>query len=182
MVHVKFSGSAFVTLIISCIEVYRRESFGIILGHKEKNNFIIKTCLPFQTAKRGYTSTSLALSKEKSINEVLQCLSKDFMVGDFHSHPGKVIEYLSEQDKIDMKREKRDFISILVIIKKAKKYKKWGYTKHENLAGTVGKFFVKLKGFQFIKKKGIVRKIKIRCQYIKKLNKTYCDINMLKFK
>ena len=149
MTTVVIRADAFVGLMASCVEVYRKEAFGIIFGYKSGKKYMVKEILPFQTAKRGYTSASLKPSKEKALNEVLACMSKDSIIGDYHSHPGEVYDTLSGEDVYDIVRRKRDYLSLLVSIKLTNRYRKWKSTKN-GLTGTLGKYYIKIKAYEFI--------------------------------
>tara|TARA_Y100000310_G_C20701599_1_gene830455 strand:- start:6648 stop:7196 length:549 start_codon:yes stop_codon:yes gene_type:complete len=176
MAKVVIRNDAFVGLISSCVEVYRKEAFGIVFGYKKGEEYVVKEILPFQTARRGYTSASLKPSKEKALNKILACMSKNSIIGDYHSHPGEVYETLSGEDVYDIVRRKRDYISLLVSIKVASRYQKWKYTK-DGLTGTVGKYYFKIKAFEFDYDRASINQIKVECPIISKLNKNYKEIN-----
>ncbi|MDP3918894.1 MAG: Mov34/MPN/PAD-1 family protein [Nanoarchaeota archaeon] len=169
-------GDAFISLVAASAEVYRNESFGMILGHKRGKDFVVTECLPYQTAKRGYTSAYLDLKKQKLINQLLECMSKESVIGDYHSHPGLVLETLSDQDIIDMLRKKRDYISLLVSIRKVKRYKKWEVGK-DGLSGTVGSFFIKIKAFSYDISKKEIRQEVVKCPYVENMKQNFCRIN-----
>ena len=55
-VEVYISSNAFWALLISAIEVYKRECFGLLLGYRDTNNYIVEHAISYQTANRRHTS------------------------------------------------------------------------------------------------------------------------------
>ena len=177
-----FRNVAIVTLAAACIEVFRKESFGLVLGHKEKKDYVVKAVLPFQTAKREKMAVTLSSSKEKKLNTALLCMSKEGVIGDFHSHPGNVGDYLSDTDIKDLKKSKKDTLSILIMIKKAKKYKHWEHRKDLCMSGTVGDYAIQIKAYEYCLKTDEVKQIRIKTPTLDNLNQKYCKIHRHPYK
>ena len=55
--EVYISSNAFWALLISAIEVYKRECFGLLLGYRDHPNiYIVEHAISYQTANRGHSS------------------------------------------------------------------------------------------------------------------------------
>ena len=52
--RVYLSENAFIDLLLSAAEVYKRESLGFLLGYKPEGRFIIEHAFSFQTARRKH--------------------------------------------------------------------------------------------------------------------------------
>ena len=105
-VEVYISSNAFWALLISAIEVYKRECFGLLLGYRDTNNYIVEHAISYQTANRRHTSVEKNGRASRRIEKFLANLPHLSLIGDFHSHTGwgdlKGVGNLSTQDVIDM--------------------------------------------------------------------------------
>ncbi len=164
------------------MEVYRRESFGVVVGTQRGKTFTVKYCLPYQSAERGYRTITVARTRQDRVDNALQCLSPDNVIGDFHSHTGDVIDYLSGADVEDLFRMKKDFISVLVCLNKTKKYKKWSIMDDICISGTLGTFLIDIKAFHYHHKKKSLARMDINCGYVDKVNQLFCKINKTQVK
>ena len=139
---VVISTPAFLSMVISSIEVHKKETSGIVIGSKKKNTYYASHAVNFQSAKRDYDFIEMDLKRIYRINSILKYLIHKKVIGDFHSHadgPSK----LSKHDKKELIDEGADFVSILLVVKKLKKDKiiKWKYGKnHQNASGSLGRF------------------------------------------
>ncbi len=167
MVKIVIRNPALINMLVSSIEVYKKEALGILLGIKRGKNYYIRYAVNFQKAKRGYESIDIDDRTEKRINSLLTRVSKYRLIGDYHSHPDGPYA-LSSTDKKDMKETATD-ISVLVVIKKGfKKPKQWKYA-NKQLQGSVDGYFVTLQAYEH--SKGKIKKISIKAPYVKNLNR-----------
>jgi proteasome lid subunit RPN8/RPN11 len=138
--QVFISESAFWGLLVSAIEVYKKESYGLLLGHRDGNNFFVAHAVACQSAERH---SSWVKAREKSYARVvsfLMNLPSLHLIGDFHSHPQHEID-LSPEDTASMVRGR---IYITVEIKDKAKDKYWSYNEDGTLSGTTGNWFIKI--------------------------------------
>lgn len=162
-ITVYISESAFWSLLLSAIEVYRRECFGILLGsysYKEAR-FNIQYAISYQSARRGYSWVKQSMAADKRIREFLENLPQLELVGHFHSHSGGPL-YLSETDT---QLVKPDQIMLLIEIKEKVKFKRWRYHKDGTLSGTVGDYAIHLASYYVPEEGERERKAKIICPY-----------------
>lgn len=159
---------AFISMVTSCVEVYKKESFGVLLGKMHKKHYMVIDTINYQSAKRGYVEVTVSDAKVKRMNYVLGCIADFRVIGDFHSHPDGP-DHLSETDYEEL-AEGGTPLTVLVVVKKSSKIKDWVVNKDMSISGSVGKrFFVKLMAYEFDGRE--IYPIKIVCPYIKKLNK-----------
>tara|TARA_Y100000310_G_scaffold345665_1_gene467970 strand:+ start:26387 stop:26929 length:543 start_codon:yes stop_codon:yes gene_type:complete len=168
--NVTISERAFVDIIASCIEVYKKETYGFLIGEKHKKHYMIYDAISFQSAKRGYESVNVSTFRINRMNYVFSHLTNLKLVGDFHSHPD-FPDKLSETDKKDTKNSGLT-LTLLIIPKQTKKKRHPWKIEDNNLLGFVGnKYYVKIMAFEYDRKKNKLFQIKIVCPSLKKLNK-----------
>ena len=127
MKEVVVSTDALMSLILSSIEVFSRETFGILLGTKSGKSYHITRAVPYLTAKRDYEYTSIDALREKRINSILAFLTTHKVIGDYHSHPNGP-EVLSRHDKKELMAMHEDHLAMLVVItriKPSQKNRRW---------------------------------------------------------
>ncbi len=104
------------------------------------------------------------------INYVLSHLTDFRVIGDFHSHPDYPSK-LSPTDKADIKSGGMA-LSVLVVVRKAKRKAHRWEAKDKTLRGFVGnRFHVEVIAFEHDRKKDRFFRIKIVCPYLRKLNR-----------
>ena len=168
--HVKLSQQAFIGMITSSIEVYKKECFGLIIGSKHKTYYYAYDALPYQSADRDYESVTLAANRCNKMNHALQYLTTHQVIGDYHSHP-EGPDRLSSTDAIDIK-EIGGELTMLISVRKTTKFQKWQWNDDLSISGTIGKKYkIKIKAFEYAPKHKVIAPIKIVCPYVKKLNK-----------
>ncbi len=158
---------------MSCIEAWKKEAYGVLVGHKEKDIYTVEHVIPHQEAERDYNWVKPKKRTEKRIRWFLTYLPHLTTVGEFHSHVGKrhakkrVIEeemadtQLSEEDKIAIQKEE---ISLIVGISKKLKEVAWGYNRNGTISGTTDEHYVKLAAY-YKDKKGKIRNAELICPF-----------------
>ena len=77
------SEAAFMGLILSSIEVYKRECLGILLGYKLEDRFIVEYSIAYQSAKRMRNGVSSNHLRHTRIEKVLSRFDRLELLGDF---------------------------------------------------------------------------------------------------
>src|SRR5688572_32720426 len=86
---VYISANAFWALLISAIEVYKKECYGLLLGYRDNSDiYIVEHAISYQTANRTHTSVERNRRAAKRIQKFLDNIPHLSMIGDFHSHTG----------------------------------------------------------------------------------------------
>lgn len=160
--EVYLSENAFLSLVVSTIEVTPKESYGVLLGMKEWNRYIIEYAVPYQTAERH---TSFVYRNEKAHERMVNFLgdlANVRPIGDFHSHPTALVTP-SIEDK-----EHMSYSEIYMIVGCSRKTREvpWHYNKDGSLSGTTSNFFIKICAYYPIDvEKKIIRYAPVMCPF-----------------
>ena len=143
---VYISANAFWALLISAIEVYKKECFGILLGYRDSSNiYIVEHAISYQTARRTHTSVEKNRRASKRIQRFLENIPHLSLIGDFHSHTGwgdlKGVGNPSTQDIIDMTPEES---RIIIVANDKRRSSPWQYNGDGTLSGTVDKYHFRI--------------------------------------
>jgi len=170
---IQLSEDAFTMFVAAAAEVYPNETFGCFLGYKRKHILHIKYAIPYQATRRRKNEVSVVMKAEKRLLETMFFLKGYKLVGEFHSHPEGATA-LSKHDIKDM-RESGDCISGLIMIQEWDEYSKWEYKKDDKcLQGCIDdKYFIMIKFYQSLHGQKKITKLKIKADFIKKLNKRH---------
>jgi proteasome lid subunit RPN8/RPN11 len=163
---VYISANAFWALLISAIEVYKRECFGILLGYRDSSNiYIIEHALSYQTAHRKHTSVEKNGRASRRIQKFLQSIPHLSLVGDFHSHTGwgdlKGVGIPSVQDVSDMTAEQ---LSIIIVANDKRRTGPWQYNGDGTLSGTVDEYHFRI-GAYYLDAFSRSKRASIYCPY-----------------
>lgn len=170
---VRIEDQAFINLVTSAMEVFEKETYGLLIGSIYKKKVIIKNAIPYQAATRKKWEVSVWPSHEEKFWRILNHLTNNKILGDFHSHA----HYPAALSKHDIKHmiEEGIVIALLMTIEKADYYMPWHYDKKDkSLKGSLlDEYAMSIKVYYRPTKTRIIRKLKIDCPYIKKINKRY---------
>ena len=167
--EVYLSENAFIGLVVSTIEVYRRECFGILLGHRETDRIetdriMVDFVVPYQSANRKFQEVHMDLHRSQRVEESVRATSRWELVGDYHSHPmygdKKATVKLSG---VDLKDFREDGISIVVAINDGHRTQRWGYVKGGLISGSVNGYALRLAAYH--KEGEAVVRVPLVCPY-----------------
>jgi len=172
---VYLSDKAFLGLILSAIEVYKKECMGALLGYKAYNRIVVEYAIPYQTAERKPGQVEMSWKRESRIREILPKICQLEHVGYFHSHTQwgekKGETKLSEIDKRDMEPMQ---IEIVIAINEAKKRITWNTSSSgKELYGTISNYYLKLAGYYKEGRK--IKQCKILCPYVLGFDLTFME-------
>lgn len=159
------SDKAFMSILLSSVEVYKNECHGALLGYQTPNRIVVEFAIPFQSAERRPSEVVPNWRRELKVIEVLPLLAQLQKLGYFHSHPqwGKTRgkSQLSSQDKeyID-----EGDLEIVVAINDARKSVSWRQSKNK-LSGTIAKYNITMAGYYKRKKDSRIMLYRILCPY-----------------
>lgn len=80
------SDKAFVGLVLSAIEVYRKECLGSLLGYNIPNRIVVEYVIAYQSARRRPTGVEPDWKREPRVQEILPNRIQLHHVGYFRSH------------------------------------------------------------------------------------------------
>ena len=163
--RVYLSENAFLDLLLSSAEVYKKECLGFLLGYKLEDRFIIEHAFSFQTASRKPKGVIYHDKSHKKIEQILARFDRLAIIGDFHSHTQfgmtKGLPFPSKEDVLGMTPE---HIYLIVAINNNKKTMSWAENKDSTISGSVGNFFFKISAY-FMNGSISLRKAKIHCPF-----------------
>ena len=147
--EVYISSNAFWALLISAIEVYKRECFGLLLGYRDHPNlYILEHAISYQTANRRHTSVEKNGRASRRVEKFLANLPHLSLIGDFHSHTGwgdlKGVGNLSTQDIVDMIPGN---LYMIIVANDKRRASPWQYNGDGTLSGTVDDYHFRLGGY-----------------------------------
>jgi proteasome lid subunit RPN8/RPN11 len=159
------SDRAFMSILLSSVEVYKMECHGALLGFKTQGRIVVEYAVPFQAAERKFSEVTPNWRRELKVMEVLPSLVHLQKLGYFHSHPQfgekKGKPKLSEPDVEYMKKGDTE---IVVAINNSRKSFPWSETKN-GLSGTIGKYHIVIAGFYKREKDERIMHYRIVCPY-----------------
>lgn len=149
-IEVYLSENVFMGMILSSVEVYKKECFGLLLGHRTPPKYIVEHAIPYQSAKRGHRWIELRSDKWKIIQEVLKNFPKLDMIGDFHSHTMyrnvRADTALSEDDVNYMESHE---LQLVIAVNEQRRSAPWAGNQDQTLAGTIDRFHFTMGAYYF---------------------------------
>ncbi|MGB9716485.1 MAG: Mov34/MPN/PAD-1 family protein [Thermodesulfovibrionales bacterium] len=146
--RVYISENAFIDLLLSSAEVYKKECLGFLLGYKLEDRFIVEHAFTVQTANRKHKGVIYNRKNHKKIEPILARLDKLQIVGDFHSHTqfGST-KGLPIPSPEDIKEMVPGHIYLIVAINNNQKTMPWGENRDGTISGSVDEFFFKISAY-----------------------------------
>jgi len=166
MDEVFLTESAFLGIIISSVEVYKKECLGVLLGHREVDRLTVQYAIPYQSAKRRAKSVEPNLTRAVRCIEELPHLSHLNHLGYFHSHTQygqtKARPEPSEQDLSSMAV---GHLEIIVAINEAKRSQDWTINRRGYLSGAATDHSFSMAAYYFHEQKRVWQHMEIVCPY-----------------
>ncbi len=144
---------AFLTILSSAVEVFRKETLGYLIGIKGENKFIVEYAIPYQTAESTTTHSTLDFNRASRINEILERLAQGReYIGDFHSHTvyGKMPATVLPSST-DLLWTVPGDLSVICAVNFKKKSARWRENSRGILTGTVGAYRIEIGGYYVAK-------------------------------
>lgn len=160
---------AFLTIVSSSVEVFRKETIGYLVGIKAEGKFMVEYAIPYQTADSGYVHATVDMDRVGRINEILSKVSLGQgleFVGDFHSHtvfgksPATVVP-----SNTDLMSTIPGELNIICAVNMKKRAVRWYESDRGILTGTIGEYRIEMGGY-YVKEATIGRqyeRIAIKC-------------------
>ncbi len=162
--EIYLSENAFVGLLVSTIEVYRRECFGVLLGQSTPGRVLVDFVVPYQTANRKFREVHVDLMRSQRVEEAVRTTSRWECLGDYHSHPMYgTVRATTTLSKEDRKFFKDGNVAIVVAINDSARQQRWLYVQGGGVSGTINGYNIRIAGYH--KANGTVERAPIHCPY-----------------
>jgi proteasome lid subunit RPN8/RPN11 len=163
------SQNAFWGLLISAVEVYKRECFGLLIGYRDRKGpqdmFIIEHAVPFQSAGRRHKGVVANPRAHRRIERFLSNIPQLSVIGDFHSHTmwgySRAASHPSETDLEGMVAEN---VYVIVSVNDRLREVPWQYNDDGSLSGTTDDHYFRLTAYT-MNGGGEQRRLPILCPY-----------------
>lgn len=151
--------TAFLSIVLSSVEVFHHEALGVALGFTSEDQFIIQYAIPYQTARKALTWVAPRPKRVARIERILDHHPVN-VIGDFHSHTElgdlKALCRPSGEDIADMEEGK---VHLIVALNETNRRSPWIHKADGNIAGTlegyhitIGAFYLENRGrYKFIR-------------------------------
>lgn len=169
---VHLSETAFLSIILSSVEAYKKECYGLVLGFRTETQWRVEYAIPYQTAARGHTMVTPHGLRDRRVRSCLGQLCNYELLGTFHSHPawGR-LRAMAKPSKWDADMMTPGDLDIIVAVNDAHDHH--GFRSGERgrvLTGTVSDFELKLAAYYKppivdLSSKTDVHRTLIRCPY-----------------
>lgn len=160
------SENAFMGLLLSSAEVYKKESLGYLLGYRLDDRFIVEYAFSLQTALRRRRGVIFRKEDHKKIAPILSSFVKLRIIGDFHSHTpygeSKGLPVPSEEDIKGMEPEN---LYIIIAIDKQGITRPWRENKDGSISGSMGDFFFKISAYFYPHLEAMPSRAHIYCPF-----------------
>ena len=163
------SQNAFWGLLISAVEVYKRECFGLLIGYRDRKGaqdmYIVEHALPFQTAGRRHKGVVSNPRAHRRIERFLRTIPQLSVIGDFHSHTmwgySKAASHPSETDLEGMSAEN---VYVILSVNDRLREVPWQYNDDGSLSGTTDDHYFRITAYTMTRSKE-PRRMSILCPY-----------------
>ncbi len=164
------SENAFIDLLLSSAEVYKKECLGFLLGYKIEDRFIVEHAFSVQSANRGHKGVIYNRKNQKRIEPILARFDKLQILGDFHSHTQfGLTKGLPIPSPQDIKEMLPGQVYLIVAINNNQKTMQWGENRDGTISGSVNEFFFKISAYFLNSINGngntSVKRAKIHCPF-----------------
>jgi proteasome lid subunit RPN8/RPN11 len=158
------SEAAFMGVILSSIEVYKKECLGLLLGYKLEDRFIVEYSVAYQSAKRMRNEVSTNHARHVRIESVLPKFGKLEIIGDFHSHPQYgSLKGLPKPSRLDINDMIGGRLYLIIAINDNERSVRWKENRDGTISGTLNDFHFKISAYHFDGKR--IRKNPIKCPF-----------------
>ena len=158
------SENAFVGLLVSTIEVYRKECFGVLLGQITPERVLVDFVVPYQTANRKFREVHVDLMRSQRVEQAVRTTSRWECVGDYHSHPMYgTVRATTTLSAVDRKFFKEGNVAIVVAINDTARQRRWNYVQGGGVSGSINGYNIRIAGYN--KVNGGIERAPIHCPY-----------------
>lgn len=158
---------AFLSIVSSSIETFKKETIGYLIGVKAENKYMVEYAIPYQTAESSFAHVTVDIKRVERINSILRLLSEGLeYIGEFHSHTafGESKAHITPSSE-DLVTTVPGELNIICAVNAKKRSVKWYEDRRGVLVGTVDEYRIEIGGY-FVKEPAISKKynrVRIKC-------------------
>ena len=146
------SQNAFWGLLISAVEVYKRECFGLLIGYRDRRGpeemYIVEHALPFQSAGRKHRGVVSNPRAHRRIDRFLRAIPQLSVIGDFHSHTmWGYSRAASRPSDTDLEGMTSENVYVIVSVNDRLREVAWNYNDDGSLSGTTDDHYFRLTAY-----------------------------------
>jgi proteasome lid subunit RPN8/RPN11 len=165
-IKVYLSENAFMGLLVSSAEVFKKESLGYLLGYRLSDRIVVENAFGLQTARRRRRGVILHDRDQKRIEPIIAGFTKLRIIGDFHSHtPYGAKRGLSIPSREDIREMEKDKLYIIVAINERSRSHAWKENKDGTISGSMASFFFKISAYYYDEVHDTHQKTVIYCEF-----------------
>ncbi len=146
--QVYLSENVFMGMVLSTVEVYKKECFGLLLGYRLPDRYVVEHAIPYQSVRRGRNFAELRSDKWRVIQEVLKCFPRLDVLGDYHSHTmyGKIrAEVALSRDDIEY-MEPND-LQVVIAVNENRRTRGWTVNTDRTVSGSLDRYHFKIAAY-----------------------------------
>jgi len=161
---------AFLAIVSSAVETFRKETIGYLIGIKGENKFLVEYAIPYLTAESGYDHSTIDMKRAQRINEILKKFSEGLeFIGDYHSHTvfGES-EATVKPSPTDLVTTSAGELNLICAINLKKRAVAWRENRHGSLVGSVGEYHIEIGGYYIDRPRFgcVYQRVKVKCPAI----------------
>lgn len=155
---------AFLGLLLSAIETYKKECFGSLLGYITGKRILIELTIPTQVAERKFSTVEPDWKRLAQSKKIMSQHTAYSHLGYFHSHPqfGKK-RYDTKQSEKDIDSMENSELEIIIAINNKLRSQRWNIVRKE-LRGSVGDYSIRIAAY-YRNNDGEIIKYPISCSF-----------------
>jgi len=163
---VYLSENAFMGLLLSSAEVFKKECLGYLLGYRLYDRFIVEYAFSLQSAERKRRGVIFHRRDQKKILSILKNFAKLEIVGDFHSHtPYGNAKGIAMPSPEDIRAMEKENLYLIIAINEGLTSRSWKENKDRSISGSMGSFFFKISAYFYPYVNSIPRRAPIYCTF-----------------
>jgi proteasome lid subunit RPN8/RPN11 len=151
-VQVYLNENVFLGMVLSSVEVFKKECFGLLLGYRTDGKYIVEHAIPYQSVRRGHNWTELRSDKWKILREILRNFPRLDILGDYHSHTMyrdvRASVALSDDD-IDYMEPHELQIVVAINQHEQRRTKSWTVNGDGTISGWIDRYHFRIAAYYF---------------------------------
>lgn len=142
------SENVFMGMVLSTVEVYKKECFGLLLGYRTAEKYVVEHAIPYQSVKRGHNFAELRSDKWRLMQEVLKHFQRLDVLGDYHSHT----MYGDVRAEVSLSREDIEYmdpndLQVVIAINENRRSRGWTVNTDRTMSGSLDRYHFKIAAY-----------------------------------